>query len=290
MFSGDAGRVLAFARRAEELGFDGVFAFDHLFPPGASPDRPSLEAYATLTAVAAATSRIAVGTLVTRATLRRAGMLAKLAAAVDDVSGGRMILGIGTGDPIDELEHRVFDIEYLGKTERRDHLVETVRAIKALYGGARWDGGSYVPAMTGPLLPPVRPEGPPIWIGGFADAVVRLAAAEADAWNGWGMGVEEFSRKVRLLREAAGERPVSATWGGIVVVGRDDDEVGRMLDRRRARGLEPAVWSGTTASLRVHLDALADAGSTWSVLVLGGPPDRLDVIADEVLPELPSSA
>jgi alkanesulfonate monooxygenase SsuD/methylene tetrahydromethanopterin reductase-like flavin-dependent oxidoreductase (luciferase family) len=291
MFSGDAGRVLAFARRAEERGFDGVFAFDHLFPPGASPDRASLEAYATLTAVAAGTSRIDVGTLVTRATLRPAGLLAKLAAAVDDVSGGRMILGIGTGDPIDELEHRVFGIEYLGKAERREHLVETVRAIRALFEGVQWDGGSYVPAMTGPLLPPpVRPGGPPIWIGGFSDAVVRLAAAEADAWNGFGMGVEEFTGKVRLLREASGERPVSATWAGIVVVGRHDDEVGRLLDRRRARGLELGVWSGTTASLRTHLDALAAAGSTWSVLVPGGPPDRLDVIAEEVLPKLRSSA
>jgi alkanesulfonate monooxygenase SsuD/methylene tetrahydromethanopterin reductase-like flavin-dependent oxidoreductase (luciferase family) len=145
--------------------------------------------------------------------------------------------------------------------------------------------------MTGPLLPPpVRPDGPPIWIGGFADAVVRLAAAEADAWNGWGMRVEEFSRKVRLLREAARERPVSATWAGIVVVGRDDDEVGRLLEQRSARRLEPRVWSGTTSSLRTHLDALAAAGSTWSVLVPGGPPDRLDLIAEEVLPELRSSA
>jgi len=291
MFSGDAARVLAFARRAEERGFDGVFAFDHLFPPGASPDRQSLEAYATLSAVAAGTTRIAVGTLVTRATLRSAGMLAKLAAAVDDVSGGRMILGIGTGDPIDELEHRVFGIEYLEKAERREHLVETVRAIKSLYRGVGWDGGSHVAAMTGPLLPPpLRPGGPPIWIGGFADAVVRLAAAEADAWNGWGMGLEEFTRKVRVLREAAGERQVSATWAGIVVVGRDDDEVGRLLDQRTARGGELGVWSGTTASLRTHLDALAAAGSTWSVLVPGGPPDRLDVIAEEVLPEPGSSA
>ena len=64
-------------------------------------------------------------------------MLAKIAASIDDVSGGRMILGIGTGDPIDEPEHRVFGIEYLGKAERREHLVETVRAIKALYAGVR---------------------------------------------------------------------------------------------------------------------------------------------------------
>ena len=73
-------------------------------------------------------------------------------------------------------------------------------------------------------------------------------------------------------------------------MGRDGDEVGRLLDQRSARGLEPGVWSGTTASLRTHLDALASAGSSWSVLVPGGPPDRLDVIAEEVLPGLGSSA
>lgn len=285
LFSGDVERVLAFARRAEERGFDGVFAFDHLFPPGAPADRPSLEAFAMLTAVAAQTSRVAVGTLVTRATLRSPGILAKIAASVDDVSGGRMILGIGTGDPIDEPEHRVFGIEYLGKAERREHLVETVRAIKSLYAGVPWEGGSRVPAMAGPLIPPpVRPGGPPIWIGGFADVVVRLAAAEADAWNGWGMELDEFSRKARLLRDTAGDRPVSATWAGIVVVGRDDAEVERLLEQRTARGMDPGVWSGTTAALGTRLEELAAAGATWSVLVPGGPPDRLDLIADEVLP------
>lgn len=287
LFSGDPERVLAFARRAEERGFDGVFAFDHLFPPGAPADRPSLEAFATLSAVAAQTRRIAVGTLVTRATLRGPAMLAKLAAMVDDVSGGRMILGIGTGDPIDEPEHRVFGIGYLDKTERREHLIETVRCLRALFAGAAWDGGSRVPAMTGPLLPPpVRPGGPPVWIGGFADAVVRLAAAEADAWNGWGMTVEEFSRKARLLAEAAGGRAVEATWAGIVVVGRDDAEVERLLEQRRSRGLEAGVWSGTAASLRAWLGRLADAGATWAVLVPGGSADRLELIAAEVLPGL----
>jgi alkanesulfonate monooxygenase SsuD/methylene tetrahydromethanopterin reductase-like flavin-dependent oxidoreductase (luciferase family) len=290
LFSGGPERVLAFAARAEELGFDGVFAFDHLFPPGAPADRASLEAFAMLSAVAAVTSRITVGTLVTRATLRSPGMIAKLAAAVDDVSGGRMILAIGTGDPIDEPEHRAFGIPYLEKTERREHLVETVRAVRALFEGRPWPGGERVPAMPGPLLPaPVTPGGPPIWIGGFADAVVRLAAREADAWNGWGMGHDEFARKARLLREAAAGRAVSATWAGIVVVGRDDAEVERLLAHRGARGLEPSVWAGTTGSLRAWLDDLRGAGASWAVLVPGGPPDRVELVATEVLPHVRSS-
>ena len=170
-----------------------------------------------------------------------------------------MILGIGTGDPIDEPEHRVFGIEYLDKAERREHLVETVRAIKALYAGVPWEGGPHVPAMTGPLVPPpVRPGGPPIWIGGFADAVVRLAAAEADAWNGWGMGLDEFTRKARLLRETA------AGPAGRGDVGRDRRRRARRRGGRspartaeRARHWSPGVWSGTTAALRTRLDELA---------------------------------
>ena len=287
LFSGEPERVLAFAERAERLGFDGVFAFDHLFPPGASPDRPSLEAFSTLSAVAARTERIAVGTLVTRATLRSAGMIAKLAASVDDVSHGRMILAVGTGDPIDEPEHRVFGIPYLDKAERREHLVETVRAVRALFDSRPWPGGTYVPAMSGPLLPrPANPAGPPIWIGGFADAVVRLAAREAEAWNGWGMGLDEFTRKARLLEEESGGRSVSATWAGIVVVGRDDAEVARLLDARSHRHLESDVWAGTTASLREWLENLGSVGASWAVLVPGGPPDRVELIATEVLPGL----
>ena len=155
LFSGDPAKVLAFARHAEDLGYDGVFAFDHFFPPGAAGDRPSLEAFSTLAAVAAVTERITLGTLVTRASLRPAGLLAKLATSLDDLSGGRMVLGVGTGDPIDKPEHDAYGLPYLEKEERRPHVVETVRAVKGLLRGAPWPGGEWVPAMRGPLLPPV---------------------------------------------------------------------------------------------------------------------------------------
>jgi len=286
MFSGDTERVLTFARTAEELGFDGLFAFDHLFPPGAPPDRPSLEAFTTLSAVAAATRAPAVGTLVTRASLRSAGLIAKLAATVDDVSGGRMILGIGTGDPLDWPEHEVFGLPYLDKTERREHLVETVRAVRALFDGQRWEGGRHVPPMAGPLLPkPVTPGGPPIWVGGFADAVVRLAGREADAWNGWGMSPDEFERKARVLREAADDagRSVAPTWAGIVVVGRDEEEVAGSLRERERKGLETQVWSGSDRALVDWLRWLEGVGVTWAVLVAGG---RQELIAEHVLPHV----
>jgi alkanesulfonate monooxygenase SsuD/methylene tetrahydromethanopterin reductase-like flavin-dependent oxidoreductase (luciferase family) len=291
LFSGDPAKVLDLARRAEELGYDGVFAFDHLFPPGAPPDRPSLEAFSSLAAVAAVTERITVGTLVTRASLRPAGLLAKLAAALDDLSGGRMVLGIGTGDPIDEPEHEAFGLPYLDKAERRPHVVETVRAVKTLLAGRPWPGGAWVPPAAGPVLPvPRTAGGPPIWIGGFADAVVRLAAAEADAWNGWGMAIQEFTRKAELLRRSAaelGRRPVAATWAGIVVVGRDEVEAGAMLERRSRRGMPEAnVWAGSARSLVGWLERLEVAGSSWAVLVPAGPPDRVEIIAREVIPHM----
>ena len=286
LFSGDPERVVSFARRAEELGYDGVFAFDHFFPPGAPRDRASLEAFASLSAVASATERVTVGTLVTRASIRPAGLLAKMAAGIDDISGGRMVLGIGTGDPIDKPEHEAYGLPYLEKGERREHLVETVRAIKALFAGTPWPGGALVPPLAGPLLPPpVTPGGPPVWVGGFADEVVRIAAREADAWNGWGMSIPEFARKASLLREAAEGREIQATWAGIVLVGKDEDDAGRLLDARDQKGLlESNVWSGSVRSLAWWLEGLGGAGASWVVLVAAGPRDRVELIAEHALP------
>ncbi|HZD80688.1 MAG TPA: LLM class flavin-dependent oxidoreductase [Actinomycetota bacterium] len=292
LFSGDAARVLDTARRAEDLGYDGVFAFDHFFPPGAPGDRASLEAFATLSAVAAATRRVTVGTLVTRASIRPAGLLAKLVASVDDIGGGRTVLGIGTGDAIDRPEHETFGLPYLGIRDRREHLVEAVRALRTLLRGDPWPGGARVPALSGPLAPGVRaPGGPPIWIGGQADEVVRIAAREADAWNGWGLSIPEFARKAAVLREEAAEagRSVEATWAGIAVVGRDEDEAGRMLDERANRGmLETNVWGGSVQALTWWFEGLETAGARWVVLVPAGPPNRIELIAERVLPEMRS--
>ena len=286
MATRDAGRVLGFARTAEQLGFDGVFAFDHFFPPGAAPDRPSLEAYATLSAVARVTSRVGIGTLVTRASLRPVGLLAKQAATIADVSGGRFVLGIGTGDALSKAEHDAFGLPYLGPAVRRAHLVETVRALKALFAGEPWPGGEHVGPVLGPLFPRPQGSGPPMWIGGVSEAAVRAAATWADGWNGWGLPIERFEPLARLLAEGSDGRALEATWGGAAVVGRDEDEAGALLADRARRGISAEVWAGDAASFAAWLRRLSDAGARWAIVLPAGAPDRLEVIGEHVLPAL----
>jgi alkanesulfonate monooxygenase SsuD/methylene tetrahydromethanopterin reductase-like flavin-dependent oxidoreductase (luciferase family) len=289
LFSGNVERVLEVAREAEEFGFDGAFVFDHFFPPGGSRDRPSLEAFATLAAVGTSTQRVTVGTLVTRASLRPAGLLAKTASWLDVVTGGRLVLGIGTGDPIDRGEHEAYGIPMLGRNERRAHLDETVRALKALFSGQGFQGGRYVPPLTGPLAPPpVRSGGPPIWIGAQARGVVRMAGRIADGWNGWGLGIEAFRERAGILfreAETAG-RPAEATWAGIVLVGEDETQTHELVERRKARGMDDDIWAGTPAELTDFVLGLEAAGASWIVLVPAGPKDRVALIAHEVLPAL----
>ena len=290
MFSGDAQKVITAARSSEELGFDGVFVFDHFFPPGGAPDRPALEAFTTLAAVAASTARVNLGTLVTRAILRPPGLLAKMMSTIDLISGGRAILGIGTGDPIDLPEHHAFGFPNLSVRERRAHLAETVAALKALFAGKMFEGSEHVPPLAGPLLPPpVVPGGPPIWIGAQSDEVIRLAARLADGWNGWGLPPEKFRIKARLLADEAAEagRSAEATWAGIVLVGEDDAEVRALVERRhRSNMIDALAWSGTADQFIQHLRELADAGATWAVMVVAGPAGRRELIAERVLPHL----
>jgi len=290
MATGDVERVLSFARRAEDLGFDGLFAFDHLFPPGAASDRPSLETYATLAAVAAVTSRATVGTLVTRASLRSAGMLAKQAVTLDDVSAGRFVLGIGAGDEIGRPEHDAFGLAYLGPPARREHLVETVRALRALFRGDPWPGGEHVPRIEGPLLPAPRTVGgPPVWIGGTSEGAVRVAAGEADGWNGWGLDVSTFAERARLLASASEGRRVEPSWGGAMVVGADASEAEGLVTARRERGLDQA-WAGSAASAAGWLGELDRAGAAWAIVLAAGPADRIELMGERVLPAVKATA
>jgi alkanesulfonate monooxygenase SsuD/methylene tetrahydromethanopterin reductase-like flavin-dependent oxidoreductase (luciferase family) len=290
LFSGDATKVVGAARAAEELGFDGVFAFDHFFPPGASPDRPALDAFTTLGAVAAATQRVQLGTLVTRAILRPPGMVAKMVSNIDLISGGRMVLGIGTGDPIDRPEHHTFGFPDLSVKDRRAHLSETLEGLKALFQGRAYAGGEFVPPLRGPLLPPSGQDGgPPVWVGAQSDEVVRMAGRLADGWNGWGLGPSEFRQKAEVLAEASAEagRRAEATWAGIVLLGEDEAEAELLVEERRKRGMADGVaFAGGADRFAGYVKEMADAGATWVIVVLAGPPGRRQLLAERVLPAL----
>ncbi len=281
MFTDDPAKPLAVAARCADLGIDGVFSPDHLFPPvfypPSGPDRPALEPFTLLSAVSARHPDLAIGTLVTRVTLRPAALLAKQGAALDAMSGGRAILALGTGDRASLPEHEAFGIDFPSVGDRVALLEDTLEALRALFEGRTWEGGAHVPAMTGPLLPPGAPE---LWAGGLSEAVIDVAARAADAWNGWGLDLETFVAKAALLRERAEGRDVFPTWGGIALVGEDAADLERLVAKREASGLSlDGVWTGTTTELRSFVDALEEAGARWFIVLPVGPADRLDLIA-----------
>ena len=275
MFTDDPARPLAAAARAAAAGYEAVFAPDHLFPPG-RPDRPSLEPFSVLAAVAARHPTLRVGTLVTRASIRPAGLLAKQGAALDHLSAGRAILGIGAGDSTSKAEHGAFGIPFRPALERVALMEETVEALRALFAGATWGGGLHVPPLLGPLLPPGDPE---LWIGGRSEPVLAAAARRADAWNGWAMDAEGFRAAASTVRALADGRDVAATWGGILLVGEDPSDLDRLRSGRASRGLSMDLWQGTTDELRTFAAHLRDAGADWMIVQPVGGDDRIELVA-----------
>lgn len=205
--AGGAGRsfaqVAADARRAEELGFDSVWVSDHLFietAPGVR--RGAVECLSTLAAIAAQTSRVLLGSLVVCNAFRHPGMLAKEAGTIQDISGGRLVLGMGAGWHKPE-----FDAFGLPFDHRVARLEESVTALKALLHGERVTrAGRFYQFHDAQLLP--RPPSPPkVWIAAFGERTLRLTARVADGWNfAWcGGDPEPFRRTLTALRRLCAE-------------------------------------------------------------------------------------
>jgi alkanesulfonate monooxygenase SsuD/methylene tetrahydromethanopterin reductase-like flavin-dependent oxidoreductase (luciferase family) len=238
------------ARQAEQAGLDGVFVFDHMWPLG-QPERPALHGPTLAAALAAATSRVVVGTLVARVGLIPDAVLVKSLATTASVAGpGRFIAGLGTGDRANREENLAYGVPFAPAAERLASLAWCLRAL--------------------------RDQGVTTWAGGLSPALVEVAAREADAWNGWGIGLDRFTALARGL--PAG---VEATWAGQVLVGRDRAEAEA---KRERLGDRPGLVWGTPSDLADHLAALAAAGATWAVCA------PLDVGADEAAPDLVAQA
>ena len=174
---------VAMARRAEELGYDTLWLGDHLlyrFADGST--RGPWEAWTMLSALAAATSRIRLGPLVAATAFHAPAMLAKMAATVDEVSGGRLMLGLGAG--WNETEFRAFGFPFDHRIDRFEEAFTILRTL--LREGAIDFDGRYYQARDCELLPrPARPGGPPLLIGSRGERMFRITLPHVDAWNVW---------------------------------------------------------------------------------------------------------
>jgi alkanesulfonate monooxygenase SsuD/methylene tetrahydromethanopterin reductase-like flavin-dependent oxidoreductase (luciferase family) len=186
MFLSQANRswteVLESFELAEELGFDHAWLVDHLLDTDGPPSHPCHEAWTLLAAIAARTSRIRLGVLVTSNTFRHPSLLAKEAVTVDHISGGRLILGLGAG--WHEGEHETFGIPLPPPRERIDRLEETIQAINLLLSSDRADfDGTYFQLHGARLEPkPVQPR-IPLLIAAHRPRMIGLAARYADQWD-----------------------------------------------------------------------------------------------------------
>ncbi len=191
-------QVLELARHAERTGWDGVWFADHFMPNVGDVGAPWAECWTTLAALAATVPRVRIGPLVTGNTYRHPAVLAKMAATVDHLSGGRLVLGLGAG--WQENEHRAYGIPFYTLRERLARLEEACRVIRGLYSEPRTTlAGKFYALQEAPLEPKPVARPLPLLIGGGGEKVtMRIAARHADEWNVWG-DVETLRSKMKIL-------------------------------------------------------------------------------------------
>jgi len=193
--------IRAVAQQAETDGFDSIWLADHLFyrPPG-EPTRGIWEGWTMLSALAEATRRVEIGTLVLNNSSRNPAILAKMATTVDEVSHGRLILGIGAG--WNEPEYPAFGLPF---DHRVDRLEEALQILKPLLRDGQVDfAGTYYQARNCEIVPRgPRPAGPPLLVGGEGPRMLRLTAQYADLWNTGYLGQPETMAEPLARIEAA---------------------------------------------------------------------------------------
>lgn len=252
---------------AEDFGYQCLFRSDH-FTNASGADKDSLELWISLTYAASHTRRIEFGPLVTPVTFRHPSMTARMGAQVDDLSGGRLVLGLGAG--WQEREHAKFGIPFYDFPTRFNMLSEALELTRRLFDSDEHVsyGGEYFMLNEALLLPrPQRPGGPPILIGGNGPTrTLPLVARYADEWNAVYVPPGRFVELSALLDTLLAEqgRPASAVRRSLMTglfFGRDEAELSAKLQGRDPAALrERGVIVGTPGAVREQLDALAQAG------------------------------
>ena len=283
---------LRLAQHAEQLGFEAFFRSDHFLTMGKSTGQPGpSDAWATLAALAVQTSRIRLGTLLTSATFRLPGLLAITVAQVDQMSGGRVELGLGAGWY--EAEHTAYGVPFPPVKERFDRLEEQLAIVTGLWTtppGERFSfHGKHYQLTDSPALPkPVQSPRPPIIVGGAGPRrTPDLAARFADEFNVPFRSLETtrevYARVTQACQEHSRPQPVYSV-AQTVACGRTQAEA-----KRRAEAIfGPPPFYGTPDEVVEKIGQFAAAGASrvfLQILDLSDL-DHLDLIMGEVIPQL----
>jgi probable F420-dependent oxidoreductase len=260
---------LAMARSAEAAGFDSIWIGDHLLYRGdGRPERGPWEAWTLLSALAAGTERVRLGPLVACAAFHPPGLIAKMAATIDEVSGGRFVLGLGAG--WNEQEFAAFGIPYDRRVTRFEEAFAIVRGLLA---GERVSVvGRYWQAQDAVLLPPPARR-TPLMIGSNGPRVLGIALPHVDAWNTWytdfGNSAEGFAaldERISAAARDAGRVPEEIERSACVLV---------VLDRSSPeRPIDVPPLEGSPERIAARLRELAEAGADEAILVVSPITER----------------
>ncbi len=255
------------AEAAEELGFDSIWLGDHLlYRNEGEPEKGPWDVWTLLGALAAVTSRVELGPLVACTGFHPPGMIARMAAAIDEVSGGRLILGLGCG--WNRAEFAAFGIPYDHRVARFEEAHEIIRRLVA--GEHATLHGTYWQADDAVVLPPPARK-IPLMIGSNGPRMLGIALPHADWWNTWWdgygntvAGFAELNARIDAAAESAGRVPSDVARSACVLVTVDAATAERVLRPRS----EITPLAGDAETVAAHLRGLADAGADEAILVL----------------------
>jgi probable F420-dependent oxidoreductase len=313
--------VLDVAATAEEAGFHSVWVSDHFFLDWGKYGGPddlqgSLECWTTLAALAAATKKVRLGSLVSGNDFRNPGLLAKMVATLDVLSGGRAAVGLGAGWY--EREYRAAGLAFDGARERIERLGEAVEIVRRLLAGEILDfkGAHY--EMEGAICRPVPRQDPPppVFIGGKGDRLIDTVARCADGWNfSWIGDIASYEERLTAAHaacERVGRDPASLrlSVGVYLLAGKDGADTRARFERYIERtpvgvlqgssGSAAVSWeefagsrvAGTVAEVTEKLGRLAELGVQEAILTLGVLPFQLvdledvELVGSEIVPAL----
>jgi probable F420-dependent oxidoreductase len=265
------GEYVAMARAAEEVGFDSIWVGDHLLYRGdGRPERGPWNAWGLLAALAGVTERVTLGPLVACTAFHRPGILAHLAATVDEVSGGRLVLALGAG--WNEVEFRAHGIPF---DDRIARFAEAFEIVRRLLAGERVTfAGTYETVADAVLLPkPARR--PPLVVGGTGPRLLGATLPHVDGWNAWfdrygntPAGFAAANGKIDAAARAAGRDPRAISRSACVLVVLDSTAGERPVPD----GVVPLEGSADRIAAGLH--ELAEAGADEAILVVSPITER----------------